>query len=100
MRVQKRAARRRREARSVNIGGIWRFLGDIVDGGPGAGLGSAGGVVDVGGEDVEEPEDFSLFEIGEGEEAISTTGIHCFAIFFSTNTTRRIISKTIKPNAI
>lgn len=50
-----------------------------------------------GGKDVEGPANFSLSMTGEGE---GTAGIHCFAIFFSTRTTRNMISKTINPNAM
>ena len=45
MRVQKRAARRRREARRVKIGGSWRLIGKIVKGGADA---SGGNGVDRG----------------------------------------------------
>ena len=45
MRVQKRAARRRREARRVKIGGSWRLIGKIVKGGAD---GSSGDDVDGG----------------------------------------------------
>ena len=37
---------------------------------------------------------------GEGEEISGSGGIHCFAIFFSTKTTLRMTSRTIKPNAM
>ena len=43
---------------------------------------------------------FSSSRIGEGEGSSCTAGVHCFAIFFSTKTTRRIISRTINPNAM
>ena len=43
-------------------------------------------------------------EIGEGEgeggDVSGSAGVHCFAIFFSTNTTLRMMSKTINPNAM
>ena len=100
MRVQKRAARRRREARRVNIEGIWCFVGKTVRVETGSGLGSAGAVVFSGGEDVEGPEGFSLSKIGKGEDAASTAGIHCSATFFSTSTTLKAMSKTINPKAM
>ena len=37
---------------------------------------------------------------GEGEGAACAAGIHCFAIFFSTSTTLRMMSKTINPKAM
>lgn len=37
---------------------------------------------------------------GEGEDAACAGSIHCFAIFFSTSTTLRMMSKTINPKAI
>ena len=48
-----------------------------------------------GGKDVEGPANFSLSMTGEGE---GTAGIHCFAIFYSTTPTPKIIPKTINPN--
>ena len=44
--------------------------------------------------------------VGKGEDeggdgvGCGPVGIHCFAIFFSTNSTLRMISKTMNPNAI
>ena len=98
--MQKRAARRRREARRVNSGGSWRFDGKIDNGRAGSGLGSAGDVVVSDGRDGEWSGGFSSAKTGEGAGVSCTAGIHCFAIFFSTSTTLRITSRTINPNAI
>ena len=100
MRAQKRAARRRREPRRVKIGGSWRFVGKIVNGGTESGLGSANNVVVSGGEDIEGPGGFSSSRAGKGGDVSCEAGIHIFAIFFSTNTTLRTTSRTINPNAI
>ena len=96
MRVQKRAARRRREARRVRTVGSFR----LDDRWAGSGPGSGGEVVVFGCEEVEGFASFSSFRFGEGEGSSCMAGIHCFAIFFSTKTTRNIISKTINPNAM
>ena len=37
---------------------------------------------------------------GNGRDISGSVGIHCFAIFFSTNTILRMISTTINPNAM
>ena len=103
MRVQNRAAMRRREARRVSTAGSFRLVGKIdkdwAGSGPGSG-GSGGEVVVCGGEEIEGSASFSSSMAGEGEGNSCTAGIHCFAIFFSTKTTRKIISKTINPNAM
>ena len=100
MRVQKRAARRRREARRVSTVGSFRLVGKIDKDWADSGPGSGGEVIASGREDVEGPGNFSSSIIGEGKGSSCTAGIHCFAIFFSTRTTRKIISKTINPNAM
>ena len=100
MRVQKRAARRRREARRVSTVGSFRLVGKIDNGWAGSGPGSGGEVVVFGCEEVEGFASFSASRFGEGEGSSCTAGIHCFAIFFSTKTTRKVISKTINPNAM
>ena len=100
MRVQKRAARRRREARRVSTVGSFRLVGNIGKDWAGSGTGSGGEVIASGGEDAKGPFSFSSSMVGEGEGNSCTAGIHCLATFFSTKTTRKIISKTINPNAM
>ena len=75
-------------------------MGKIVNGGTESGLGIANNVVVSGGEDTEGPGGFLSSRAGEGGGASCKAGIHFFAIFFSTNTTLRTISRTINPNAI
>ena len=75
-------------------------MGKIVTGGTESDLGIADNVVVSGGEDIEGPGGFSSSRAGEGGGVSCKTGIHFFAIFFSTNTTLRTTSRTINPNAI
>lgn len=72
----------------------------MVGGGAGFGLGTGDRVVVAGGEYVGGSGAFSSSKIGEGDDGFVASGIHCFAIFFSTSTTLRDMSKTIKPNAM
>ena len=64
------------------VGGWWGAGGDVE--------GSDGGFSSSG-------------RTGEGEGAacaLVDAGVHCRAVFFSTSTTRKMMSRTIKPNAM
>ena len=51
-------------------------------------------------DDAEVPGGFSVPKLGVEGGVSCSAGIHCLAIFFSTNTTRRMMSKTINPKAM